>query len=122
MNNELSNRPPAYLVQDLIKVAARMEPVFAEQGMHLAIGGSCVYRGFSHKDMDVFIYPHSRDTIMDKHKIKNMLDTHGFVHVPKSTSADERATATFVPDVLVTMHRKEGWRVDWFFLARYAHE
>ncbi len=114
------SEPPAYLTQDLIKIAMAMEPIFAERGMHLAIGGSCVYRGFSSKDMDVFIYPHSRETVMDKHSIKRLLAECGYVYVPKTTNPEEIATSTFVPDVLVTKHKYTGQRVDWFFLSRYA--
>lgn len=103
-----------FYLADAIKIAAEFEPIFAKLGMHLAVGGSCMYKGHSAKDMDIFIYPHNRDVVMKRWKILELLKSYGFNKVHKPGKED----ATAVPDVLVTLRESDGARVDWFFLSR----
>lgn len=42
-------------------VAERLEPKMAEHGAHIALGGSVLYRGTSEKDLDILVYPHTRN-------------------------------------------------------------
>lgn len=42
-------------------VIERLEPIMAEMGAHVALGGSVLYRGSSTKDLDIIVYPHNAD-------------------------------------------------------------
>lgn len=102
-----------YVLQDGVEVASTLEPIFAEIGLHLAIGGSLVYRGGSDKDIDIFIYPHSRDIDIDRDAIAEKLSGLGY---PPVKSIEDH---TSVLDVLMTRHIENGKRVDFFFLERH---
>ncbi len=98
-----------YSIQDLIMLAAKLEPSMIEIGCHVAIGGSCVFEGSSSKDMDVMIYPHhdpvSKEIIIEK------LESLRFSGKPLDPCYQD------IPDVWVSMDGR-GRRVDFFFLCR----
>lgn len=102
-----------YTTQDAIEIAQKLEPVFAAINLHIAIGGSCVYRGHSEKDIDVFIYPHSRQTSIDRSHIASVLLNEGYL----ARTPDNEATK--IADVYVTKCERTGRRVDFFFLERH---
>jgi hypothetical protein len=109
-----------HTLQDAVTIAKRLEPLIAEKfRLHIAIGGSCVYRGHSEKDVDIFIYPHSKETEIDRDKIVIWLEEQGF----KYRFADDEALQgdfTQVPDVWVTTEVATGIKADFFFLERHT--
>lgn len=106
-NKTLMNQ---YTDFQLIGIAQDLEPILAPLGVHVAIGGSCVYRGYSSKDMDVMLYPHTKKPI-DRPAILAVLLGLGWESY-RSAAKD----FTQVPDVHVAV--REGVRVDFFFLSR----
>lgn len=112
-----------YTLQDAAAIAARLEPlIFARFNLHLAIGGSCVYRGHSEKDIDVFIYPHNKEVVIDRNAIWGWLESEGFtprIKPPKNDDGQE-PDLTQVPDVLVMNETATGHKVDFFLLERHT--
>lgn len=43
---------------EAVKIARHFEAVFVDYGIHVALTGSILYQGFSHKDVDLFLFPH----------------------------------------------------------------
>jgi hypothetical protein len=39
---------------EAVKIARHFEAVFVDYGIHVALTGSILYQGFSHKDVDLF--------------------------------------------------------------------
>lgn len=107
--------PPTYTTADSLQIAQQLEPVFAsEMNMHIAIGGSCVYRGNSTKDIDIFIYPHNHEVVINRPTIVAKLKQLGFL-----SAKMESGEYTQVPNVYVSKCEKTGRRVDFFFLQRH---
>lgn len=105
-----------YAITDAVRIATALEPEMSAIGMHVAIGGSVVYRGGSDKDIDVFFYPHSKKVAIDRSQIVSLLSANGF----KSRKPDDESTQ--VPDVHVTDEVATGNKVDFFFLERHTVE
>jgi hypothetical protein len=101
-----------YTTDILLAIAREMEPAVAPLGAHVAIGGSCVYRGYSTKDMDLMVYPRKKEIPVDKNKLLDLLLSLGWSEVHAPTVR----TATSVPDVLVM--QRGNLRVDFFILSR----
>ena len=99
-----------YTTDILLAIAREFEPKIAELGGHVAIGGSCVYRGYSTKDMDLMFYPHKKENPLNKQAVINLLYALGWAEVRTPVSGTE------VPDVLVM--QKDELRVDFFILNR----
>ena len=47
-----------YTLEKAVKVCREIEEKLVPLGYHCALGGSCLYRGTSEKDIDIIIYPH----------------------------------------------------------------
>ncbi len=99
-----------YTTDLLLAIARELEPKVAEIGGHVAIGGSCVYRGYSKKDMDIMLYPHKKESPLVHLTVWNLLVSLGW------EDAKPNSEATRIPDVLVM--QKDGIRVDFFILSR----
>lgn len=108
-----SNNMP-YTTLDAVEIARKLEPEASKWGLHIAIGGSCVYRGWSEKDIDVFIYPHNRQVVIDRQQIAIWLSTLGY------DFREPDKCSTKIADVYVTTCRTTGRRVDFFFLERHT--
>jgi hypothetical protein len=108
-----------HTLQDAVAIAMRLEPlIFAKFNLHIAIGGSCVYRGTSEKDVDIFIYPHSKEVEIERDKIVCWLADQGFTYRLKNAESpvDDH---TQVPDVWVTTEEATGKKADFFFMERH---
>lgn len=104
-----------HTLQDAVDVARKLEtPIFEKFQLHIAIGGSCVYRGTSEKDVDIFLYPHNKQVVIDRLLVMEWLIGQGFK--PREAHDDQH---TQVPDVLVTK-TETGVKADWFFLERHT--
>lgn len=112
-----------YTIENAVAIAARLEPlIFARFNLHLAIGGSLVYRGHSEKDIDVFIYPHNKEVVIDRNAIWGWLEGEGFnarIKTPVNEDGQE-ADFTQVPDVLMMDETATGYKVDFFFMERHT--
>lgn len=105
-----------HTLNDAVCIARRLEHLIFERfALHIAIGGSCVYRGTSEKDVDIFLYPHTKETPIDRLLIMEWLMSQGFT--PRS---DVNGDHTQVPDVLVTIETATGIKADFFFLERHT--
>lgn len=106
-----------HTLEHAVGIARRLElPIFEQFALHVAIGGSCVYRGTSEKDVDIFLYPHTKETPIDRLLIMGWLIQQGFE--PRTIRDGDDFTQ--VPDVLVTMEKATGIRADFFFLERHT--
>jgi len=105
----------SYTLDQLCKLGANLEGRLSPFGIHVAIGGSCLYRGHSDKDMDVFLYPHTNKDI-DKNAAIEELVNLGFSL--RDIDSDSHYPSTQIPDVIVT-HGPNNERVDFFVLSRY---
>ena len=47
-----------YTLEIAIEICKEIEQKLVPLGYHSALGGSCLYRGESQKDIDIIIYPH----------------------------------------------------------------
>ena len=101
-----------YTTDILLAIARELEPEIVKRGGHVAIGGSCVYRGYSTKDMDMMFYPHKKEAPLDRGEVVSLLHNLGWTEVRSSTPK----YATCIPDVLVM--QKGELRVDFFILNR----
>lgn len=101
--------------EEAFLVIERLEPIIAEAGAHVALGGSVLYRGTSEKDLDLFIYPHNKDANpWDTFKLKLLLkkffraetmnDCKGFSQIRDSKE-------------VAWLKTPKGKRVDFFFLS-----
>lgn len=113
-----------YTLDDAIRHARPLEAPMAALGFHVAIGGSLVYRGTSEKDIDIFIYEHSREIPIDRVMLSIELEKLGYMSVLKKENKEWNESGekggpphTCVPDVLPTT-AANGDRVDFFFLSR----
>ena len=50
-------------------VIERLEPELSKVGVHCALAGSVAYRGWSEKDLDLIIYPHTVEIAINETKI-----------------------------------------------------
>lgn len=112
-----------YTLSNAVDLAARLEPLIFERfNLHLAIGGSLVYRGHSEKDIDIFIYPHNKEVVIDRNAIWGWLEDEGFTRRVKSPVNEDEQEADFtqVPDVLVMNETSTSYKVDFFFMERHT--
>jgi len=75
-------------IKEGVELIRTLEPKFAEQGYHLGLTGSVLFKGRSEKDMDVICYPHDmREKVFTFEELATFLQTLGF-HVlnPAATS------------------------------------
>ncbi len=100
-----------YNRQTAIDHCSALEAHLAPIGVHVALGGSILYRGHSEHDYDIMLYPHNNGEQVPRERVKVLLETLGYVR----TSVSMKGSAG-LPDVLVT--ENEGIRFDFFFLAR----
>lgn len=59
---QFKTRKPPYTLQNAVKVARYFEKRF-KPNYHIALGGSCLHQGLSEKDIDLYIYPSSEETL-----------------------------------------------------------
>lgn len=101
-----------YTTSQAVAIAASLEPHMAAIGVHVAVGGSCIYNGGSNKDMDIFLYPHKQEPL-NREQIVVLLGSLGY----RRPEGMNPLHGTMVPDVYVAADA-EGMRVDFFFLSR----
>ena len=60
MQHVISNTISSFVwtVEEGLELCRKVEAKLAPLGAHAALGGGCMVKGYSHKDLDLFIYPH----------------------------------------------------------------
>lgn len=79
-------------------------------GAHVALGGSCLYRGSSEKDVDLFIYPHKSTVPPQEAHVISALSSIGFKFV------SERPHEKYGDDKRVLQFEYQEKRVDVFMM------
>lgn len=109
-----------YNLNRLVNLARILEEKLIPFGVHVAIGGSCLHKGESNKDMDVFIYPHNDEDILDLFDVVfNEIEKLGFIAVNNSHDS------TRVFSVHPTKFEEEDGsvsKIDFFFMQRISYE
>lgn len=72
MNNPMWTLQEARILCEQVEIALRA------MGAHVALGGSCLYRGSSDKDVDLFIYPHKTTAFPSENLVVSSLCQIGF--------------------------------------------
>lgn len=97
-----------------LELCRAVEAKLAPLGAHVALGGGCMVKGYSEKDLDIFVYPHlltSSKERIDRYVVA--LQEMGFENLfpvswsPLKNTGDQK-------DVWSAMYK--GKRVDIFFL------
>lgn len=88
-----------------------LESFLASEGYHCALGGGVMYRGNSDKDLDVIVYPHTREKCISVDLLWARLA--GFLRPSKTTKA--AGSSRDGKDVRVMVLTDER-RIDFFFL------
>ena len=94
-----------------------LEPYFVKHNLHIALGGSCLYRGTSTHDIDIFIYERypGKDNIHIYDKVDNLFKTEKIPDVKHTIHGTESCSG--VIQKLVTFNKKE-YPVDFFLCHR----
>lgn len=58
---------------DAIVIANEIEELLQLVGYHVALGGSCLHKGGSFKDIDIFVYPHKKEESLTNEELVNAL-------------------------------------------------
>lgn len=109
-----------YTLDDAVKIARIVQKLIESYKFHVCIGGSCLTKGVSLKDIDLFIYPHNDNTTFtNEQNINNLINilTHNGFEPDKmydKTSHTEPQDGSMV-HVVTFM----GKRVDFFFMERF---
>lgn len=67
-----------WTLQEARILCENVEYSLAPMGAHVALGGSCLYRGSSEKDVDLFIYPHKTTAFPSENLVVSSLCQIGF--------------------------------------------
>lgn len=93
-----------------IGISRLVEAAIIPAGYHCALGGSVLHEGESHKDLDIFIYPHCGKKLKPK-LLRRMLWLTGFVQLQTFTKS-----ANFFDSKEIEIWEFQGVRIDFFFL------
>lgn len=98
---------------EAITFVRELEKIATDKSLnaHVALGGGVLHRGFSSKDIDVFVYPHHTDQAFDPEKILKEFGVQDTLQC-KGYRSDERDDK----DVWIGSV-KGGKRADFFFLS-----
>lgn len=98
-----------YTLAEGVVICEAIEFSLKEAGYHVALGGSALYRGWSTKDIDIMIYPHSSHASCHRQFLVAKLEALGFI-------PSKSIETTNIAEVHKTT--KDGVPVDFFFLNR----
>lgn len=108
-----------YTLDDAVKIARIAQATLKDHNFHVTLGGSCLTKGVSSKDIDLFIYPHNDNTtFMDENNINKLVDILSEIGFDKTTY--DRTYHTEPQDGrIVHVTTFMGSRVDIFFMQRF---
>lgn len=107
----------AWTLETGVTFCRQLEALLLPMGYHCALGGSTLHTGWSAKDLDVFIYPHTKGQGVEVGEVEVALAKHiGGRHqtlyrlkdTPSCPRDDKAVYAGEMPD---------GKRIDFFFLT-----
>jgi len=108
-------REPPYTLRQALKIARHFEKQF-KPNYHIALGGSVLHAGKSQKDIDLYIYPDSNQTVRG-------VDAREIMHELKRMDASIERVLLGIPmkegytnKPLIQMIFK-GYPIDLFFIA-----
>ena|SRR5690348_6488256 len=103
-----SDLDPMWDTGQAIKFCRALEEKTEAMGLHVAFGGSVLHKGYSEKDLDVFVYPHFKE---NEH-----FSFNGFIC--SIMDAYEAKICPFYKDTKVVYVGHEGTkRIDFFLLS-----
>ena len=108
----MTPKPIVWRLAEVVKLCRLIEPEVIKVGFHVALGGGVLYRGYSHKDCDLFFYPHCRDEEVETpwEELRDTLELLGFKFV-RECDHSQYGDAKIVKETLY-----DGKRIDIFFV------
>ena len=95
---------------EIARVVEKQLLLFNYNNAHCALGGSCLHKGRSDKDVDIIVYPHKSEYPYSIDKMIELLTLAGF------NTFQERDHAAYGDGKTVYLAYYNGTRVDFFFL------
>lgn len=105
---------PMWTLQEARILCEQVESALGPLGAHVALGGSCLYRGSSEKDVDLFVYPHKTTEPPDEAHVIHVLSSIGFKFM------SERPHEQYGDDKRVLQFEYQEKRVDVFMMFPVA--
>ena len=105
---------PKWTLDQAVGLVRSLHEEVVKNGCTLALGGSCLHRGFSEKDVDIIIHPlECKETALsdfDFYAVKDCLTELGLTYIRDAHIAEysERNVEIW--------YNKEGKRIDIFFM------
>jgi len=100
---------------EAIKMCSFLERYLSPLGVHIALGGSILYRGTSEHDVDIIVYPHHvpTATFSQIHQVFQLLIHLGFTY-----KKEEDTTPSTTDKPVYQLYTPKGKkRVDFFFIG-----
>jgi predicted nucleotidyltransferase len=98
--------------QAAIELCVELWPLFEKHKWHIGLTGSCLYKGYSEKDIDLIAYPHTWAQELPTESLLTILEDIGFTVIRRANPADGDSTETVVNKIFVTTFR--DLRIDIF--------
>lgn len=102
-----------HTIIDALNIAKKVEELIEPYGYHVAIGGSCMYQGYSDDDIDLICYTHHQhDPSIKKPQdvLPKLLDKLGL------TQCEDLSTPYSDPRIVMFAKNKDGQRIDFIFV------
>jgi hypothetical protein len=96
-------------ITDAIELIRLIEPALAAHGYHSGLTGGVLYKGTSHHDTDLIIYPHDPTKCLPASELLKLLAPFGVTH---SYTTDSEYTHR---EILICHY--QGQRIDLFLLS-----
>lgn len=103
----------AWTVAEGIAFCQTLEPFLIVEGYHVALGGSVLTKGYSIKDLDIFIYPHKTEE-------RGLSPAAVMAYIAKILLLERYSIcdhSNYKDAKVVFYSQKEGKRIDFFFVA-----
>lgn len=109
-----------YTLEEAVKIARIAQSTLKDHNFHVTLGGSCLTKGISSKDIDLFIYPHNDETtFMNENNINNLIKILEDIGFEPSKDYDETSHTEPKDGSIVHVTTFMGNRVDIFFMQRF---
>ena len=95
-----------HTIDSAMVLIRQIEPVLAANGYHCALTGSVLFKGESEKDIDIVLYPHNPDKLLQPIELLDLLE-------PFLSVANDYTEPQYKRPIAIMKH--ESGRVDLFF-------
>lgn len=99
--------PIIWTLEEGVEIARKIEAAIHPKA-HCALGGGVLMKGFSKKDLDIYIYPHK-----ERIKVDQILEALKIIFPEAKWIEPE---SEYIPKTLVMMEQ-HGKRIDFFFFT-----